>query len=103
VGLLYRLGLLAAIIVLVVVGVVLLADWPVGLGEYSIQVCRGIVEGGPAGGRVICEERRFNLFRGSQVSGILGTAILSLALNLIVFFVREFARFLRFFHGGGQA
>ncbi|MEM0482333.1 MAG: hypothetical protein QXM16_05555 [Nitrososphaerota archaeon] len=89
-GLLYKLSLLAAVIVLAIAGVVLLADWPVELGEYSIQICGKVAEGDVDGGLVVCEERRFNLLRGSQVSGVLGAAILSLALDLIVVLVSEY-------------
>ncbi|MEM0382390.1 MAG: hypothetical protein QW059_05210 [Nitrososphaerota archaeon] len=90
-SLLYRLGLLAAILALVVAGVVLLSDWPVGLGEYAMEVCRevpGDALGG--GGRVVCEERRFSVLRGSPLSGALGAALLALALSLIVVLTREY-------------
>ncbi|MCS7145327.1 MAG: hypothetical protein RMJ28_06920 [Nitrososphaerota archaeon] len=86
-GLAYRLGLLAAVVVLVVAGVALVADWPVGLGDYSVEVCREVLEDGA---RIVCEERRFSVLRGSPVSGVLGVALLFLALALIVVLVREY-------------
>lgn len=88
-GALYRLGLAVAVIVLAVVGVLLLSDWPVGLGGYSVEVCR-MVEDELGFLRVVCEERRFSVLRGSPVAGVLGVALLALSFALLVLLVREY-------------
>ncbi|MEM0445546.1 MAG: hypothetical protein QXO86_03355 [Nitrososphaerota archaeon] len=89
-GALYRLGLAAAAIVLAVAGVLLLSDWPVELGGYSVEICREAV--GAAGGSstVVCEEREFSVLRGSPVAGILGVALLALSFTLLALMVREY-------------
>lgn len=88
-GLAYRLGLLASVVLLASLGVILISDWPVGLGDYSVQVCREVRDS-PLGPRIVCEERRFSVLRGSPVSGALGLALLFLALALTVMLVREY-------------
>ncbi len=91
-----RLSLLAAILLLVSVGVLLAADWPAGLGERAFTVCYEVTGLGGAP-RLVCEERRLAVSRGSPLSAALGLSLIALAMALLVVMVREYlARGLRY-------
>jgi hypothetical protein len=89
VGALYRLSLLAASLVLAAAGILLAADWPVVLGERAVTVCYEVTGLGGAP-RMVCEERRFGVSRGSPLAAALGLSLVALSLALLLVMVREY-------------